>query len=240
MSIDRLIIWGIILNMSIKKADILGKCLSRAEVREYDRRAIEEMHVSGVVLMENAGRGCFDVVKRMIPCEDSKPILIICGKGNNGGDGYVIARHLYLNNYSVQVLVLASKNSIKGDALINLNIIRQLDIPLEFIDRIDSSSLESIKGMIYNSGFVVDAILGTGLNGELRDGFLEIIDAINTSEKLVMAVDIPSGLDCDTGLPLGGAVKATATVSFVAMKKGFCESRSTEYTGDIYIASIGI
>jgi NAD(P)H-hydrate epimerase len=203
--------------------------LSREEVRAIDRRAIQEFGVPGVVLMENAGRSAAEV---LLGLGVSGPVTICCGKGNNGGDGFVIARHLDNRGVEVSVLLFAQPEELTGDAAINYRIIARSGLPITV--QSDAPSQELAR-----SAWIVDALFGTGLTGAVRPPFDRVIAAINASGRPVLAVDIPSGLDCDTGLPMGATVKAQNTVTFVAMKKGFAEPAAKEWLGQVQVVDIG-
>src|SRR5437762_4226923 len=175
--------------------------LNREQVREIDRRAIEEFGVPGVVLMENAGRGAAEV---LLSLGANGPVVICCGKGNNGGDGFVIARHLDNRGVGVRVLLFARPEELTGDAAVNFRIIERAGLPI-----LIQPDLAALAGELAPAAWVVDALFGTGLSGALRPPFDAIIAAINASGRPVLAVDIPSGLDCDTGLSLGANRKST-------------------------------
>jgi NAD(P)H-hydrate epimerase len=213
--------------------------LTRAEVRELDRRAIEGFGVPGIVLMENAGRGCAELVMRLNPAH--APTVILCGPGNNGGDGFVIARHLDNAGWPVKVHVLARHNHQKGDADINFDILFTSGI--EFTqyrpDYFEQSHRTLFLRHFAPGAWVVDALFGNGLTRALSAPFDWLVGAVNESGKPVLAVDIPSGLDCDTGAPLGPCVKATHTATFVAPKRGFLNPDSRQWTGEVHVIDIG-
>ena len=215
------------------------KVMSRSEVRSVDSRAIEEMGIAGVVLMENAGRGCAEIILERIGGNEGKRVCIFCGSGNNGGDGYVIARHLHNAGLTVRVVVCADRAKVKGDALANLEIIEKMGLDIRVID-VSGGGVGDAVGSADGFDMVVDAIFGTGLSGEVRGNYVDLIEGINGLKTAAIAVDIPSGLDCDEGVPLGAAVKADATVTFVAVKKGFALGDAGRFTGDVYVVSIGI
>ncbi|MBN1787128.1 MAG: NAD(P)H-hydrate epimerase [Sedimentisphaerales bacterium] len=214
--------------------------LTRQQMRDFDAWAINQAHVPGVVLMENAGRGCAEIVMDELKKSDGRKVCIFCGTGNNGGDGFVIARHLKNAGFEAKIVLCGPNSKIKGDALINYNIACKSEISTYLLDP-DCEDIESnIKNSAGNSDLIVDAIFGTGFSGRLRGGFKNIVNTINSLGKPIIAVDIPSGLDCDAGLAEGTAIKAAITVTFAAAKKGFANESSSEYTGKVYIASIGI
>ncbi|QEL16579.1 NAD(P)H-hydrate epimerase [Limnoglobus roseus] len=198
--------------------------LSRQQVRELDRRAAEEYGVPGIVLMENAGRGCAELLMRLNPTQQLTAIL--CGPGNNGGDGFVIARHLDYHGWSVTLFV--AEGYLPADAETNFEIVTKMGLPLQ-----------SISEWQPHGGWIVDALFGTGLSRGLGKPFDQIVNAIASSGQPVLAIDIPSGLDCDTGEPLGPTVKAAHTATFVAAKLGFRNPSSREWTGEVHVIGIG-
>ena len=214
--------------------------MSRDEVRAFDAWAINELSVPGVVLMENAGRGCAEIIIEKLSRMFAKNVCIFCGTGNNGGDGYVIARHLYNEGFLVQVVICGKREKVKGDALINLKIIEGMKISIKELTPDTENVADEVTKLCAESDLIVDALFGTGLTGRLREDYAELVEAINSAGKPIVAVDIPSGLDCDTGQVLGAAIKAATTVTFVAVKKGFKSLEAARYTGDVYVASIGI
>ncbi len=213
--------------------------LSRDEVRELDRRAIEGFGVPGVVLMENAGRGCAELLMRLNP--ERKPTVILCGPGNNGGDGFVIARHLDNHGWPVGVHVVAKNNRTPGDADIHFDILFTAGIPFTQYHpgHINEQQAEFLRRGVGRAGWVVDALFGTGLTRPLGPPFDEVVAQVNASRNPVLAVDIPSGLDCDTGEPLGPTVRAAHTATFVAHKKGFLNPKAREWTGEVHVIDIG-
>jgi hydroxyethylthiazole kinase-like uncharacterized protein yjeF len=218
-----------------------SRVMSRDEVRAVDRWAIEEIGVPGVVLMENAGRSCAEFIRGRLKGTAQPRVCVSCGAGNNGGDGYVIVRHLKNAGFDVRAVVCASREKITGDARINLDILERLGQAIEWLDPSNPDAPDRVRTAAAGAHIVVDALFGTGLQGELRAEYRRIVDAINGLKIPIMAVDIPSGLDCDTGRPLGSAVHATWTVTFVAVKKGFAANPpSRDYTGQVYVASIGV
>jgi len=215
--------------------------MSREEVRAVDRWAIDEIGVPGVVLMENAGRCCADLAMEKLRGLGNPEVCIFCGTGNNGGDGYVIARHLLNAGYKVTVVICGSREKIVGDAQINLDILERLGHSVDQLDPASPGSRSRVQTLAGRADMIVDALFGTGLHGELRADYRALVEAINALEIPILAVDIPSGLDGDTGMPLGVAVRAAYTVTFVAVTQGFAASSGAEtYTGQIYVASIGI
>lgn len=214
--------------------------LTRQQVRDFDAWAINKACVPGAVLMENAGRGCAEVVIGRLKKVGGRKVCVFCGTGNNGGDGFVIARHLTGAGFEAIVVICGQSSKIKGDAEVNYRIARNMNILIKELEPSSADIEKAVETFAGNCDLIVDAIFGTGLEGRLAGGFEKLINAVNSLNKPVVAVDIPSGLDCDTGCSPGAAIKAAATVTFAAAKKGFANPRSKEYTGEVYIASIGI
>ena len=219
------------------------KCLvmTRDQVRGFDAWAINELKIPGAVLMENAGRSCAELIVRQLAGTRDAKVCIFCGTGNNGGDGYVIARHLLDRSVNVSVVIAGDRGKIKGDARINLEVLERMTSDINQLDLVGGDIAGCARDHAKSAGIIVDALLGTGLRGELSSDYKELIESINAMNLPVLAVDIPSGLDCDSGKPLGAVIKARWTVTFVAVKAGFAGgSGATEYTGQIYVASIGV
>lgn len=206
--------------------------LTRAQVREVDRRAIEDLHIPGIVLMENAACSATDAVREMLRGDCIGQVLILCGGGNNGGDGLAVARHLHNCGASVQIALTIDPSHYKGDALTNWRIAQAIELPVvpatpELIERTDAL-------------LIIDAIFGTGLTDAPRPPFDQIAAAVNRSGRPVLAIDIPSGLDCDTGIPPGSCIRAARTITFVAEKVGFAHPDARAFTGDILVGDIGV
>ena len=210
--------------------------LSRAEVRAFDKHAIEQLGIPPAILMENAGRGAAQVLQAL---GIGGRVVICCGKGNNGGDGLVMARHLTNWGCNVLCLSFALVEDLSPDAALQWSIVQKMGVPARICSdkKLDEVHLAST---LADADWIVDALFGTGLTGPVRAPVDRVIEMINESKKRVLAVDIPSGLDCDTGEPLGTAVRAEHTVTFVAAKVGFRNPRSRAYTGEVHVADIGI
>lgn len=205
--------------------------LTRQQVREVDRRAIEEYGIPGIVLMENAARGVVAVAEEMLQGRAGQRILILCGGGNNGGDGLAAARHLHNHGHHPLIGLCTEPARYRGDALINWRIVRSMGLP-SF-----PATPESIREA--DAALVLDGIFGTGLSERPRGDFDVIVSAVAALDVPVLAIDLPSGLDCDSGAPPGTCVRAARTVTFVAMKAGFRNPASRLYTGDVTVAEIG-
>ena len=216
------------------------KSLTREEMRELDRKAIKEYKIPGIILMENAGRNVAEEILRMIANPAKTKIAILCGKGNNGGDGFVIARHLHNHSISVNVFLIAKISDIlkDGDAVTNLQILLNMKIPIK--ESYDIAGINNILKELYDYDILIDALFGTGLSGDVREPFKTFINGVNNLNKPIVSVDIPSGLDCNTGKVLGTAIKATKTVTFAASKKGFYLGDGPSHTGKVIVTDISI
>ncbi len=213
------------------------KLVTAHTMQELDRRAIEEYDISGLELMEQAGKGCAEHILAAFGTGKPKKVLILAGKGNNGGDGHVIARYLLEKDWQVQVVVLAKREEIRGDALVNLNL-----LPEEILNFCTDQEqfAEQYKKELQQVDLLVDAMLGTGLNHDLQELYLTAVELVNSSPAKVVAVDIPTGIHGTTGRILGKAVKANLTVTFASAKIGHVLYPAAEYVGRLAIVDIGI
>jgi NAD(P)H-hydrate epimerase len=214
--------------------------LTRQQCREIDRRAIEEYGIPGLVLMENAGRGCVDVLERL---GIGGPVVIICGKGNNAGDGFVIARHLGIRGYDCRVLLLCRPEEFTGDAAMNFEILAAVGMTAVDLSSLTPAQLAgALDEQAAGCDWTVDAMLGTGASGEPRPPFDAAIDWVNrrNAKTRALAVDVPSGLDCDTGEPSRHTVRADHTCTFAAMKIGFTKPAAQPYVGTVHVCDIGV
>ncbi|QOV88984.1 NAD(P)H-hydrate epimerase [Humisphaera borealis] len=215
-----------------------GLVLTREQVRRIDQIAIEDFGVPGIVLMENAARGAVQAIYDEKLSHQN--VLILCGGGNNGGDGLTIGRHLHNGGSRVTIGLCTDPAKYQGDALINWNIVQAMKLDLaeatpEWLDgRLLSRALPDRPTLL------IDAIFGTGLTASPRDPFPAIAAIVHQSQIPVVAIDLPSGLDCDTGQPLGrAAIRAGLTVTFVGIKQGFTRPGADAYTGRIKVVDIG-
>ena len=200
--------------------------LTREQSQSIDRRAIDEYGIPGLVLMENAGRGAADVLEEL---GIAGPVAICCGKGNNAGDGFVIARHLDLRGRTVKVLIWADAVELTGDAGVNFRIVEKAGIPIEFFGSAHDGA--RMARCLAGIDWIVDALLGTGARGEPRPPLDAVIDGLNAAEAKKLAVDLPSGLDCDTGQVARHTFRADHTCTFVAPKRGLLASPGRDYVG---------
>jgi NAD(P)H-hydrate epimerase len=207
--------------------------LTREQARALDRRAMEEFAVPGLILMENAGRGMAEL---LLSLGVNGEVVVCCGKGNNGGDGFVIARHLDNALVNVRVLLFADPAGLTGDAAVNHAILARSGVRMEARAEVDEARLHQ---ELAKADWLVDALFGSGLQGPVRSPFDRIIAAINASGARVFAVDVPSGLDSDTGRPMGPTVKARHTGSVAALKCGFVEPAAREWIGEVHVVGMG-
>ncbi|HKB34968.1 MAG TPA: NAD(P)H-hydrate epimerase, partial [Gemmataceae bacterium] len=188
-----------------------------AEVRALEQRAIWELGLPSIVLMENAGRGLAEL---LVSLGVTGKTMIVCGKGNNGGDGMVLARHLDNRQVNVRVLLFGRPEDLTSDAAVNFQVLTRSGMNVEVYPG-ESPDLDRVRDELASAEWIVDALFGTGLRGPLRAPFDAIVGLINASTARVLAVDIPSGLDGDSGRPLGPTVRAQHTGTFLAVKAGF-------------------
>lgn len=208
----------------------------RASVRAIDAAAMTEFGIPGIVLMENAARGLCEHALNMLRDSAGDSVLIVCGSGNNGGDGYALARHLHNHHVNV-VIVAVGEPKPESDAGINRAICERMGLPI-----IDARTLEAAR--FAEVDLIVDAIFGTGLDRAIdpASDAGRAIEAINASRKPILAVDVPSGVNCDTGQPVtagGPCVTATRTVTFVGMKVGFFTAGAQDWLGVTFVCDIG-
>lgn len=210
--------------------------LTRDQVRLVDQLAIQRFGMSGLVLMENAGRNAAEIIRRSYG--DIGEAVILCGSGNNGGDGFVIARHLHDSGWSVWSILVGNEASLTEDTRANFGIARSMSLPIGSVH-----SPENIAGALKSlsaSTVVIDALLGTGFRGDVRSPLAELIRVVNDApRRATVAIDVPSGLDCDTGEPSHATIRADLTITFVALKRGFLKPGAAAYLGRVEVADIG-
>ena len=208
--------------------------LTRRWVREIDRRAIEEYGMSGLVLMENAARGAVEVLRSL---HATGPIAIASGKGNNAGDGFAMARLLDAAGIPVKVLLFSEPDELRGDAAANFAILAKCGVPIVvYGSKYDAPSLDA---ELAGCTWIVDALLGTGSSGDPRPPLDQVIEHLNRHPAPRLAVDLPSGLDCDTGYTAPSTIRADHTVTFVAPKPGLLVPEAQPYVGQLHVVDIG-
>ena len=213
------------------------KLVTAAEMRELDRQAIEEVGIPSLVLMENAGRTTYQILRREFP-DLAGPVAVVAGRGNNGGDGSVVARYLAQDGLPVAIFLVAARDQVKGDARVNLEVAARLGV--EIVEIREEKDINLLAHRLARSSLIVDALLGTGLNSEVKGLFRLVIDEINHLRPPVLAVDIPSGLSADTGQPLGGAVEAQVSVTYGWPKIGQILPPGRDYAGRLWQVDISI
>jgi NAD(P)H-hydrate epimerase len=223
------------------------RVVTRKQMQEIDQTISAQYGISGVILMENAGIQAFLAIKEYLHHQHQQidkvaslageRIVVLCGSGNNGGDGFVVARHLFNHGARVKIYLFVPKEKIKGDALINLKAAIGFGIPIQIITSEDE--LNAVTPELKHAKLIVDALLGTGAQNEVTGLFAEIIDIVNTLDIPVVAIDVPSGLDANTGMSLGRTVQAAMTVTFGFPKLGLVVSPGIEYTGKLIVVNIG-
>lgn len=206
--------------------------ISISEAQAFDLFAQKKLGVPSLILMENAGRGVAQEALRML-C-GKKRVAVVCGMGNNGGDGLVAARHLLNAGMKVKIYLLGQSSKIKSDPKINLNILKSLGQRIFWIKQ--ASELK----LIAKNDLIIDAIFGIGLKQEVLEPLAEIINFLNQTHRPILAVDVPSGLHADSGKVLGVAINAHKTVTFIAPKKGFFRAAGPAHCGKIVVKDIGV
>ncbi len=214
------------------------KVLTSSEMKAIDRKAIEEIGIPGPVLMENAGIRIMSALKQRFAALENERIVIIAGKGNNGGDGLVVARHLWNRGARPSVLLIASREEVKGDAAVNLRIVLNMAIPVKEVRT--PADWRRERRALSGATLIVDALFGTGLLKPLDGIYAAVVAGINASGAFTVAVDIPSGLSSDTAKIIGPCVRADLTVALAAPKIAHVLPPAEEFVGDLVVAPIGI
>jgi len=206
------------------------------QIQDLDKMAIEKYGVPSLALMENAGWAVAHFVMKELKKKNAHRVCIVCGMGNNAGDGFVAARHLLNAGVKTQIYLVGRSYKLKDDALVNFQILNKVGVGIKPI----YGSPRAFEKSLAWADIVVDAVFGVGLNRDIEEPFRSVIAAINKKAKKVVAVDIPSGLDGTTGKIYGVCVKAHATVTFSFAKKGFFKAQGPKYTGKVAVVDIGI
>jgi len=214
------------------------KLATAEQMRTIDKLAINELKIPGVVLMENAGRGTALLIDEHFADEADEGVLILCGPGNNGGDGYVIARHLANMGYDVMIAAVGNKPKAKSDARTNRNIAEKMELPL--LEVRSKKAVDELEELLVDCGLVVDAMFGTGLSRAIEGLSAEVIELVNEFGMPVVAVDIPSGLSADTGKPTGPAIPADMTCTYGLAKIGQFLHPGADLCGEVRVVDISI
>jgi len=216
-----------------------GEPLTCQEIRELDILAIEHVGIHGIVLMENAARAVAECVYRALLNPADSHVVFLCGPGNNGGDGFVAARHLKNAGVRVTVVLAAPRDKSRGDAGTNLAIYQRMEGVL--VDASDGEQRKQVTALANSADVIVDGLLGTGSTGAPRGAIGDLIRIANaTARARRVAIDIPSGFDADTGAVYDPCFKADATVTFVAPKVGFSKPAAHKVLGRVEVADIGV
>ena len=213
------------------------RLVKAAEMREMDLNATRRYGIPGLILMENAGLGIVDVIiDRFFEGKpEGKKVVIVAGPGNNGGDGFVVGRHLFNKGTLVQFLITTSPENYSGDAAVNLKIINDMGLPCQVLQ---PDIVYGLKAIIQDADLVVDALFGTGFEGIPREPLASLIRLVNESGNPVLAVDIPSGLEADTGRVAGECIRALITVTMGMPKIGLYLDPGAKYTGEVVVGDI--
>jgi len=208
------------------------------QMSKIDKFSIEVLGIPGIVLMENAALKVVEEILKMLDGKVSgTKIVILAGKGNNGGDALAVARHLYNKGAKTSVFILSEKDKIRGDAAINLGILDKIGVQCKAT--IEPAMVETLKSELLEADLVVDGIFGTGINGEIVGLTAEIINIVNQFSKRIISIDIPSGVNGESGKVMGTCIRASRTVTFGLPKIGLVIHPGCEYTGELVIADIG-
>jgi ADP-dependent NAD(P)H-hydrate dehydratase / NAD(P)H-hydrate epimerase len=214
------------------------RLVTASEMREMDRLAIDKIGIPGIALMENAAGGAARIfLEHFNPARNSR-VVIFCGKGNNGGDGFAMARRLSGAGMKVVVICLVQASELAGDALVNSEIVERMGLAV--IPATTPSELTGCAEHIRECDYVIDGIFGTGLSSDVKGMYLDAIRMINSSGKKVMSIDIPSGLNADNGRVMGLAVRADLTVTFGFPKRGQMLIPGADLVGRLEVVDIGI
>lgn len=214
------------------------KILTAAQMREIDRIAIEEIGIPGPVLMENAGLQVAAVLRNELGVEAGMRVVVVAGRGNNGGDGLVVARHLHNQGVDCPVLLIGKISEVRGDAALNLEIARK--IGLSIIEVGDEASWKKARKVLFETPIIVDALFGTGLASPLQGLYAGVVEDINDSGAFVVSIDIPSGLSSDTFELIGPCVRADLTVTLGAPKVAHVFPPAEDYVGELVVADISL
>lgn len=207
--------------------------LSSKDVKEIDKYCIEKLGIPEIVLMENAA---LKVVKNIN--DKRKKVVIICGTGNNGGDGLAVGRHLLCSDKQVVFFIVGSKDKMSKACDTHYKILNNLNANIIFVER--NEDLIKLENVLQSCDLIIDSIFGIGLSREVKGIYRKVIEIINNASKYVLAIDVPSGLDANTGELFGCSVKANKTVTFIGEKHGFSSSKAKQYLGEVIVEQISV
>lgn len=203
-------------------------------MKEIDKYCIENLKIPGILLMENAA---LKIIKHLEP-EKHNSYTVVCGKGNNGGDGFAVARHLVILNKTVEVFLIGSEEGMSADCKINYDILKNMGIKINKIHNVED--VNELRESIERCSIIVDALLGTGLSKDLEGVFDQVVSIINENSSYTISIDVPSGFNNDSGKIMGNSIRADKTITFELYKKGFLNYGSHKYTGEVIVEDIGI
>jgi len=212
------------------------KSVTAKQIQKLDDKAINTYGVPSVALMENAGRGVAHEIMKTFHRRKCRRVCVLCGPGNNSGDGFVAARHLINAGVKTDILLFGRPTKLKADAKTNYTILKKCGYPVRQVNKLDARTFT----MIRKAGVIVDALFGVGLNREIKGVFADVINEVNRGKQYVFAVDVPSGLDATTGKIYGVCLKADKTVTFTFAKTGFYKEEGPKCAGKISVIDIGI
>ena len=215
-----------------------GEALTCQQFREIDILAIEHLGIPGLLLMENAGRAAAEIIFSMLLRPSAEPVVILCGAGNNGGDGFVIARHLHNSGVPVTLILAANPQHLHGDAAVNFHIATRCEIPLLCTDSPEDDA--RIPQSIASAAIVVDALIGTGASGPPRPPMSALVTQANRAPARRIAIDIPTGLSADEGTIYEPCFRADATITMVAPKLAFAAVPALPFIGRVFVVEIGL
>ncbi len=207
--------------------------LTSKQIYKIDKITTEKYLIPSMILMENAGRSVAEFVKKIAEKRKFKNILIFCGPGKNGGDGFVAARYLFIYGFNVKVITFVEETRYTGDVLQNYQILKKFKL------KIERFNYTKLKKEIKNYHILIDAIFGIGLSRNIEGIFKKAVQLINESKKMILSVDIPSGLNSDTGEVMGVAVRSNYTITMGFLKIGLCKKQAKKYTGKLIVSDIG-
>lgn len=214
------------------------RVVTAEEMQQLDQSTIRDIGIPGLVLMENAGLRVVEIITEVLEDVCGKTVTVFTGKGNNGGDGFVVARHLLNMGAEVRVMLLGDARGIKGDAKVNLDILIAMGHKVHSIT--NANSVNIVKLAMVSTDLVVDAVFGTGFKGAVDEHVGNLIEIINGAGKPVVAVDIPSGLEANTGQVHGPCIRATHTVTLGLPKIGLLVYPGVDFAGELFVADISI
>ncbi len=214
------------------------KSVSAQEMKKLDALAIARYGIPAIILMENAGRSAAQEALKMLPKKGIRRVALFCGYGNNGGDGFVCARHLINQGIQARIYLVGEKKQFSRETKLNYQILSKLKQKFEPVK--NSKAFGKLTQEIKKCQLIIDGIFGIGLKGGLNQFYQELFSTLNSAQAPILSLDIPSGLDADTGKPLGGAIQAVKTITFGLLKKGLIKPQACKFTGKITVADISL